>query len=274
MISRTTTSLYQKYAASGAENYERHFVPAIGEPVARRLIDTARPKSDERVLDLACGTGIVTRLVAESVSSNGSIAGLDANPGMLAVARTVCPDGIGWHEATAEDMPLPDAMFDLVLCSMGLQFFPDKVQALREAHRVLAPGGRTVWCTPGPTPPLFAAIDEALTSHIGPGASMFIHAVFSLHDAEAARDLMEAAGFEQIEVRTETVPLRVAPPADFFWQYVQSTPLAAAVSELDESARLALEDEVVKRCARFVDGDASVMDPGLLIVTGHREEQP
>ena len=68
------------------------------------------------------------------------------------------------------------------------------------------------------------------------------------------------------------MPLRVAPPADFFWQYVQSTPLAAAAAELDERARAALEAEVVERCAPFVDGDASVMEPGLLIVTGHREE--
>lgn len=273
MTTRTTTSLDQKHAASSAENYERHFVPAIGEPVAHSLVDSARPASGERVLDLACGTGIVARLVTDAVGPNGTVAGLDVNPGMLAVARSVCSDSIQWHEARAEDVPLPNETFDLVLCSMGLQFFPDKHQALREVRRVLAPGGRFVWCTPGPTPPLLEAIDEALTNHVGPGASMFIHAVFSLHDAEKARGLMEAAGFERIEVETTTVPLRVAPPADFFWQYVRSTPLAATVSELDEAARVALEAEVVQRCAPLVDGDVSVMEPGLLIVTGYREER-
>ncbi len=272
MTTRPTTSLYEKYAANSAENYERHFVPAIGEPVARRLVESARPVAGERVLDLACGTGIAARLAAETVGPDGTVAGLDANPGMVEVARTVSPDGIAWHAAPAEDMPLPDGAFDLVLCSMGLQFFPDKVQALRETRRLLALGGRAVWCTPGPTPPLFVAIDEALTSHIGPGASMFVHAVFSLHDADEARALMEAAGFDRVDVETTSVPLRVAPPADFFWQYVWSTPLAAAAAELDERARAALEAEVVERCASFVDGNASVMEPGLLIVTGHREE--
>ena len=138
MTTRPTTSLYEKYAASGAENYERHFVPAIGEPVARRLVDAARPARGERVLDIACGTGIAARLAAEAVGPDGTVAGLDANPGMLEVARTVSPDRIEWHAAPAEDMPLPDAAFDLALCSMGLQFFADKDQALRET----LPGAR------------------------------------------------------------------------------------------------------------------------------------
>lgn len=272
MSTRPTTSLYEKYAASGAENYERYFVPDIGEPVARRLIGAARPVPGERVLDIACGTGIAARLAAEAVGHDGTVAGLDANPGMLDVARTVCPDGIDWHTAPADDMPLPDGAFDLALCSMGLQFFPDKHQALNETHRVLAPGGRVAWCTPGPTPPLFVAIDEALSVRVGPGASMFVHAVFAMHDADEAHALMEAAGFACVDVETTSVPLRVAPPADFFWQYVWSTPLAAVVAELDEPGRAALEAEVVDRCAPFVDGDCSVMEPGLLVVTGHRDE--
>lgn len=273
MTTRPTTSLYEKYAASGAENYERHFVPAIAEPVARRLVDAAHPTSGERVLDVACGTGIAARLVIEAVAPGGTVAGLDANPAMLDVARRLSPDGIEWHEAPAEDMPLLDAAVDLALCSMGLQFFVDKGRALGEMRRVLAPGGRAVWCTPGPTPPLFEAIEQALTTHIGPGASMFVHTVFSLHDADEARTLMETAGFARVEVESTSVPLRVAPPADFFWQYVHSTPLAAAAAELDERARSALEAEVVERCAPFVDGGASVVEPGLLIVTGHREEK-
>jgi hypothetical protein len=155
---------------------------------------------------------------------------------------------------------------------MGLQFFSDKSQALREMYRVLAPGGRAAWCTPGPTPPLFVAIDEALTSHIGPGASMFVHAVFSLYDTAEAGALMTAAGFGRVEIETTSIPLRVALPADFFWQYVWSTPLAAVAADLDDRARSALEAEVVERCAPFVEGDVSVMEPGLMIVTGQRED--
>jgi ubiquinone/menaquinone biosynthesis C-methylase UbiE len=267
----SSTSLYEKYAANAAESYERYFVPAIGEPSAQRLLATARLKPGERVLDVACGTGIATRLAAEAVGPDGRVEGLDANPGMIAVARTVTP-GLAWHEASAEDMPLPDGSFDVVLCAMGLQFFPDKPKALREMHRVLAPGGRAVVCAPGPTPPLFEAIDQALTNHVGPGASMFVHAVFSLHDPAEARALFEAAGFAAVEVETRPLPLRVAPPADFFWQYVQSTPLAALTAELDEPARAALEREVVERCRQFVDGDSTLLEPGMLVAGGVRPD--
>lgn len=259
------------YAASAAETYERHFVPAIGEPVARRLVHAARPAPGERVLDIACGTGIASRLALPAVGSGGSVVGLDANRSMLEVARTVA-DGIEWLEAPAEDVPLPDAAFDLALCSMGVQFFSDKEAALRETRRVLAPAGRVLWCTPGPTPPLFEAIDAALTSHLGPGASMFVHAVFSLHDPDEAQALMEAAGFTRVHVETTSVALRVAPPAEFFWQYVHSTPLAAATADLDEAQKAALEAEVVERCSPFVDGHASVMEPKLVTTTGYRQD--
>lgn len=260
------TSLYEKYAASAAENYERHFVPAIGEPAARRLLATAQLSPGERVLDVACGTGIATRLAAQAVGSTGHVSGLDANPGMISVARTITPE-VDWHEAPAEDMPLADRSVDVALCAMGLQFFSDRPKALREMRRVVVPDGRVVTCTPGPTPPLFEAIGEALVNHVGPGASMFVHAVFALHDPSEVRDLFESAGFTQVHVESRPLPLRVAPPADFFWQYVRSTPLAAVVAELDESARAALESEVVERCQPFVDGDTTVMEPGMLVAS-------
>jgi ubiquinone/menaquinone biosynthesis C-methylase UbiE len=266
----TSTSLYAKYAAGAAQSYEDHFVPAIGTPFARRLLATARLSPGERVLDVACGTGLAARLAAEAVGPQGAVAGLDPTPGMLELARSVSPAGIDWYEAPAESMPLPDASFDVVLCSMGLQFFEDRVQGLREMRRVLAPDGRAVVATPGPTPPLFEAIDAALSGHVGSDASCFVHAVFSVHDPAEAQELFAAAGFDEVAVETDTVPLRVDPPADFFWQYVQSTPLAAVAAGLDETARAALERDVVERCQPFVDGGATVMEPGALIVTGRR----
>lgn len=151
--SRTNVS-HTTYGGSPPENYERYFVPAIGEPVARDLIDRAALRAGERVLDVACGTGIVARLAAEQVGETGTVAGLDVNPGMLAVARSVTPPetSIDWHEASAEDMPLPDDVFDVVLCQMGLQFMADKPAALSEMRRVLAPGGRIILNAPGRPP--------------------------------------------------------------------------------------------------------------------------
>src|SRR3546814_10148611 len=119
-------------------------------------------REGERVLDVACGTGVVTRLASEQVGATGAVAGLDVNPGMLAVARAATPEGmsIEWHEANAEAMPLPDASFDVVLCQLGLQFMPDRQAALREMRRVLVDGGRLAFNVPGPMPRIFAVRSE------------------------------------------------------------------------------------------------------------------
>ena len=129
---------------SPALAYEHHFVPAIGAPMAAELVRDAALSPGERVLDVACGTGVVARLAAPEVRPGGTVVGLDIDAGMLAVARSAAEPGasIEWHEASAEAMPLPDAAFDVVLCQMGLQFMPDQLAALREMRRVLARGGR------------------------------------------------------------------------------------------------------------------------------------
>jgi ubiquinone/menaquinone biosynthesis C-methylase UbiE len=109
------------YGGNPPANYERFFVPAIGAPLATDLIHLAALRPGERVLNFACGTGVVARLASQEVGDTGTVAGLDVNPGMLAVARSTTPLGmpIEWHEASAEAMPLPDASFDVVLCQMG-----------------------------------------------------------------------------------------------------------------------------------------------------------
>ncbi|HXW05955.1 MAG TPA: methyltransferase domain-containing protein [Vicinamibacterales bacterium] len=153
-----------------AENYERYFVPSIGAPVAADLMKAASLRPGERVLDAACGTGVVTKLAAEQIAPDGTVAGLDLNPAMLAVARatTRSDASIEWHEAPAEDLPFSDESFDAVLCGMGLQFFSDKKAGLREFHRVLVPGGRLVANVPGPTPPPLQIMADGLARHIGP----------------------------------------------------------------------------------------------------------
>jgi SAM-dependent methyltransferase len=129
-----------------AENHERYFVPSIGAPVAADLVKAASLRPGERVLDAACGTGVVTKLAAKRVAPGGTLAGLDPNPAMLAVARATTRSdvSIDWHEAPAEDLPFPDESFDAVLCGMGLQFFADREAGLREFHRRFGAPRRTL----------------------------------------------------------------------------------------------------------------------------------
>lgn len=244
-----------KYGGGGPENYQRYFVPSIGGPVAEDLTDAAALRPGERVLDVACGTGAVTRLAAARVGDRGSVVGLDVNPGMLEVARSVTPSiaSIEWCESSAEEMPLPDDAFDVVLCQMGLQFIPDKLAALREMRRVLVPRGRLLLNLPGPIPAPFVIMEEAWARHVSHDSGEFVRLVFSLHEADDLRALASSTGFRDVDVRSDVKELRLPPPADFLWQYVYSTPLAADVAELDGERRAALERDVCGEWQPFVE---------------------
>lgn len=136
------------FLTSVAENYERNLVPIIFAPWADELVETACLRQGDRVLDVACGTGIVARIAARKLGGTGSVTGLDVSAPMIMVARaTALTEGVAveWREASAVELPFPEATFDVVLCQSGLQFFPDRPASLREMHRVLEPaGGRLI----------------------------------------------------------------------------------------------------------------------------------
>jgi len=260
------------YDGNPAANYERFFVPAIGAPLATDLVRLAGLREGERVLDVACGTGVVARLASAQVGAAGTVAGVDVNPGMLAVARSATPAGqsIEWHDAPAEAMPLPDASFDVVLCQMGLQFMPDKHAALREMRRVLVPGGRLILNVPGPTPRPFTIMGEALARHLGQDAAGFVNAVFSLHDTAEIERLVRGAGFREVTVQADTTTLRLPAPADFLWQYVHSTPLSGTAAQMGDEHRAALEHDVVTRWKEFVEDRALILQVRMVAATARK----
>jgi ubiquinone/menaquinone biosynthesis C-methylase UbiE len=158
------------------DNYERYLVPSIFAPWAHDLVSLARLRAGERALDVACGTGIVARIAAQTIGDGNNIVGLDLSGPMLSAARAAAADenkSIEWREGSAVELPLADATFDVVFCQQGLQFFPDRAKALSEMHRVLALGGRlvlSVWRGIEKSPG-FAALADALTHHISSEAS-------------------------------------------------------------------------------------------------------
>jgi ubiquinone/menaquinone biosynthesis C-methylase UbiE len=249
----STQYFREEYGLKPPENYERFFVPVIGEPVANDLIRLAALRPGERVLDVACGTGIVARLAAQQVGPNGAVAGVDLNPGMLEIARSNAPTNmsITWHQGSAEDMPLPDEAFDVVLCQLGLEFMPDKLAALAEMRRVLVPGGRLILNVPGPAAKLFAVLAEAMKRYISPQAAGFVNQVFSLHDTTEIQQIISEAGFRDIALQVNDKTLTLPPSKDFLWQYVHSTPLAGMVAQADEENLAALEREVVEAWQEF-----------------------
>jgi ubiquinone/menaquinone biosynthesis C-methylase UbiE len=241
------------YGLKPPENYERFFVPAIGAPLAHDLVRFAALCPGERVLDVACGTGVVARLASRQVGVNGTVAGLDVNPGMLEVARSTTPPdrSINWYESPAEDMPLPDEAFDVVLCQLGLQFMTDKLLALKEMHRVLVPAGRLILSVSGPAGKPFAVLAEELEQYISHEAAGFVNHVFSFHDIGEIEQLMSKAGFRDIAVQANKTLLKLPPPQEFLWQYVHSTPLAGIVAQEDEEDLVALERQVLDKWQDF-----------------------
>ena len=264
-----TIPTWDRYTGPPAAIYEQHFVPAIGRPFAERVVEAAAPRAGERVLDVACGTGIVARIAAEHLGGHGLVVGVDGHPGMLATARATYPAG-DWRQASAEGLPFDDERFDAVLCSLGLQFFADKNRALDEMRRVLRPGGRTVIATAGPTPAALRALHDVLADHLGDHVAAFVDAVFTLDDTERLGEMMTAGGLANVETSRETIQLRLDPPADFFWQYVLGTPLAEHVADVGADRRAALEQDIVERWQPFTDDDGLRIEVDMVLGTAWR----
>src|SRR5262249_40502072 len=161
--------------AEAAERYERCVAGYILGPWAPLLVDVASLAPGERVLDIACGTGLVARIAAQRVGSRGRVVGVDLNPGMIAVARSL-PKPVGaaidWVERNALDLQLADAGFDVVLCQQGLQFFPDKARAMHEMRRVLVHGGRLALAVWAGTGPYQSAVGDALARFVSDEAAV------------------------------------------------------------------------------------------------------
>ena len=249
-------------AGNAAEAYERALVPAVFAAWAPLVVALADPKSGERVLDIACGTGVVARLAAERVGRTGDVVGLDLNPGMLAVAASLASNApatsapITWREASATKMPLPDAAFDIAYCQLGLQFFPDRPAAWREMYRVLVPEGRLglmVWRRIEHSPG-FRVLAAALERNVSKEAGGIMRAPFSLAEESELRTLMAGAGFREITIQPVAGTVRFPSPARLVQDYAAGSPLAGHVAKVSDEARAALVSEVGEALQSYVVG--------------------
>jgi ubiquinone/menaquinone biosynthesis C-methylase UbiE len=252
-------------AGSGPEAYERHLVPAIFAPWATVLLELARLRPGERVLDAACGTGVVARAAMTRVGAAAKVTGVDLNPGMLEMARAVSGEAgysIAWQEGNLEALPFADAAFDVVLCQQGLQFCLDKAAAAAELRRVLREGGRlalSVWRDIRHFPYILA-ITGALADHVSAEASQRMSAPCSFGSADALRALMQQAGYRDVRLRIDVLTMRVSSLETFLPAQFVASPIAADIGALDEDARVAFFDDIKRRLLPYMD-DAGLAVP-------------
>lgn len=222
-----------------AEVYHACFVPTIIDPWVTKTLALVEPQPGERVLDVACGSGAVTRRVAQAVGSSGRVVGLDISAEILAVAYGVNGEegaaAIDWREGAADALPFADGSFDVVTCQFGLMFFPNRVAALKEMRRVLAAGGRLALATWGPLEKNLgnAVMAQVWGDYFGAEQSAKFQPPHSLNNPAAIRQLLHEAGFTQIAVTTETGRARFSSPQALACGYGALASLEAAATTRD-----------------------------------------
>jgi len=254
-----------------AKAYEHLHVPAIFEQWAYRVSKAARIGPGDRVLDVACGTGVLAREVVSRVGPSGHVAGVDPGPGMLVVAKRLEPS-VEWRPGVAESLPFPDESFDAVVSQFGLMFFSDRRRALQEMLRVLKPGGRLAVAA-------WASLDDSEAYPIevelldrlgGQAAGDALRAPFVMGDVAELSDLFESAGVASVAVESVTgrarfPSIRTMVEADLRgW-----LPVMGVV--LDEPVIQQILEEAEAVLSSYVTEDGQVVfDSPANIVTGSR----
>ncbi len=225
--------------SSVANAYDDGLVPALFEPWAARLIEEHQPWAGRQVLDLATGTGVVARLLAEQVGSAGCVLGSDINREMLQRAQEWCGElrsTVRFVECSAERLDCPDDSIDFVVCQQGFQFFPNRQAAADEILRVLKAGGKTVVSTWRPVGEcqIFGAICEALERIDEPEISSMMRIPFDFMPKSDLADHFESSGFASVRVERQEQDLVMGGGVSQAVEFAYSTPIGPKLRSLPD----------------------------------------
>ena len=243
------------FAGSIPQLYQTGMVPLIFEPYAADLAGRVAARSPRRVLEVAAGTGVVTRALASALAAPTTIVATDLNQAMLDHAAEIGAAGhVQWRQADAMQLPFDDACFDAVVCQFGVMFFPDKAKAFAEARRVLAPGGElvfNVWDRIEDNE--FADVVTASLAELFPRdpPRFMARTPHGYHDLTAIRRDLALGGFDT-DPRIETLAKRsrAASPRAPALAYCQGTPLRNEIEARDAQGLAASTDHVTRAIAR------------------------
>lgn len=254
--------------------YERFLVPLVSEPYAADLAHRVAARSPRRVLEVAAGTGVVTRRLATTLAASVEIVATDLNQGMLDEAASMgTARPVEWRQMDAMSLPFPDASFDVVVCQFGVMFFPDRPKCFREARRALRPGGVLIFSTWGPISENEVAdlCTSAVAALFPQDPPAFLSRIpYGYHDRDRIERDVTAGGFPLPRVETVTERSRADTARDAAIGFVQGTPLRGEIEARDASRALEATDAATAAIAkRFGDGpiDAKMQ---ALVVTAER----
>lgn len=261
-------------SGSGSEAYERYLVPALFTPWAVDLLARVALQPRDRILDVACGTGIVARLAAHQVGASGRVIGLDLNAEMIREARTQSAkleDTVAWLEGHVEMLPLRDATFDVVLCQQSIQFFSDQMKAVQEMKRVLTPSGRFALNVSRALPynPYIRALADALERHVSPAAGTAMRAPCGFGDAEALRGLLMTAEWRDVRIHIVIQTIRHPSISAFIAGQLAATPVAASIAALDDNAYAALIADICTSLQPYTDDEGLAVPYEIHVAVAH-----
>jgi ubiquinone/menaquinone biosynthesis C-methylase UbiE len=233
------------------EMYEAHLVGPVFEPWVESTFDDVGLGSGDRVLDIACGTGIVARRAKQRLGETGTIVAVDVNPQMLAVARRVAPE-LDWRLGDAAALPLREGeLFDVVLCQQGLQFFEDRAAAVRQMREALADGGRLALSTwrPDEESPVLRALRRVAEERVGPIADRR----HSLGEPGPVETLLRDAGFREVRSKRRARTIRF-PDGGMFVRLnaMALVGMSAKAKELGDEDRQRIVSAIVDDSAELV----------------------
>ena len=247
-----------QFAGSIPAAYDRYLGPMFFEPYAEDIAARLNVGPNSSVLELACGTGIVTRVLRNRLPAAVRLVATDLNEPMMqiAAAKFTRDDAVEWKQADATNLPFDDGSFDAVVCQFGFMFFPDKPLSAREARRVLKPGGLFLFNTWGPLDenPLGKISHEIIASFFEKDPPTFYQVPFGYHDREEIHGLLQDAGFR--DIRIDVVDKQSAPTRaeDAATGLVEGSPIAIAIADRDASLAPAIKAAVADALTKHFGG--------------------
>ena len=256
------------------EHYDRYLAPLLFDPFAEDLVARVPVHDDVRILEVACGTGIVTRRLVDKLAGRGTIVATDLNEAMFAHARKGLPrrGDATWRHADGTSLPFETRSFDVVVCQFGVMFFPDKAAGAREAFRVLKPGGVylfSVWDSLEQNP-VQRLTHETIAGFFPKDPPVFYTVPCNYHDVGVLEALLRDAGFEAVRCERVAKQGTSASATEAAVGLIEGNPVVTEIMRRQPDALAEIEAAVAARLARELGNQPLQAPLRALTVTGRR----